>query len=254
MSISSSLRIALIALLIPFIASAADRQTYQALSGKASRAYEYGEWASASALYGLMIDNRPTETALYGRAIVAAAMRDKPQEEVALLRRAIAAHVAFDSVFASVRRESFAIGQTDLYENFLKEVRTAEPWLKRTVNGYLLSYYTYRRNPRGMIAYSRELLEAVPDNEKFLYILAQGYLLDGNDADAIATWLRITEVNPEAYDALLYMGNYYASLADNDIKARQMAVEYLGRAETLRPTPYVAKKLESLTELSGSAR
>ncbi len=228
-------------------AFSAERSSYAALSGKAERAYAYEEWASASALYGLMINERPTDTRLYGRAIVSAAMREKPAEEVELLRKAISAHVAFDSVFASVRRESFAIGQTDLYENFMKEVRVAEPWLKRTVNGYLLDYYVYRRNAKGMISYANELLEAVPDNERFLYILAQGYLLDGMTNEAVIVWERILGVNPKSYDALLFLGNYFAdnSVADNAGDTLR-ALDYLNRAQEVKATPYVAERIKSL--------
>ncbi len=226
---------------------AAERPSYAALSGKAERAYAYGEWASASALYGLMIDERPTDTRLYGRAIVSASMRDKPLEEVELLRRAISAHVAFDSVFASVRRESFAIGQSDLYENFLKEVKAAEPWLKRTVNGYLLDYYVYRRNAQGMISYADELLKAVPDNERFLYILAQGYLLDGRNEEAVGVWKRILGVNSESYDALLFLGNYYADISSSEEpESISRARGYLSRAQALKPTPYVAERIRNL--------
>lgn len=248
-SVKSLIVVVLLSVMTCINAVSAERPSYAALSGKAERAYAYGEWASASALYGLMIDDRPTDTRLYGRAIVSAAMREKPVEEVELLRKAMSAHVAFDSVFASVRRESFAIGQSNLYEHFMKEVRMAEPWLKRTVNGYLLEYYAYRRNAQGMISYAGELLEAVPDNERFLYILAQGYLLDGRSEEAVGVWERILVVNPSSYDALLYLGNYYAdNCSAANAEGVSRALDYLERAQEVRPTPYVARRIENLTK------
>lgn len=231
--------------------SAAEKPSYASLAGKAERFYNHEEWASAGALYTLMIEARPSSAPLYGRAIVAASMRERPQEEMALFRNAIAHHVAFDSVFASVEHESFAIGQSNLYEHFLENVRESEPWLKRTVNGYLLKYYTYRRNAEGMIKYSEMLLEGAPGNEQFLYALAQGYLLKGDYDRAMTTYSEILKKNPKSYDALLYLGNYYASQSASGKSAapdsKKLALEYLGQAYSIKPTPYVDRLIKELS-------
>lgn len=226
---------------------AVDTPSYGTLSAKADRFYQHEEWASASALYKLMIEARPTEANLYGRAIVTEAMRDKPQEEIVLFRRALANQVPFDSVFASVERESFSLGQTNLYEIFMENVKASEPWLKRTVNGYLLRYYSYRHNPEGMIEYSKMLLQGAPDNERFLYSLAQGYLLKGDYEEAMETYNHIVSLIPDAYEALLYLGNYYAS--SSAVGSRLLAEKYLSRADSLRSTPYVSSILEKQREV-----
>lgn len=240
--ITAILFIAVIAAVSATGISGAEKPSYDALAGKAERFYKYEEWASAGALYTLMIEARPTEVSLYGRAIVTSAMRNMPDEEVALFRKAVDNHLAFDSVFASVEKESFAIGEVNMYEHFLKNIRKAEPWLTRTINNYLLRYYSYRRNPEGMIEYSRMLLQGAPDNERFMYSLAQGYLINGDIEEAIDTYKQIVTNNPEAYDALLYLGNYYSSLpADKD-----RAIEYLVKARELRQTPYIDNLLNTL--------
>lgn len=227
---------------------AADKPSYDALAAKADRFYQHEEWASAAALYKLMIEARPAEASLYGRAIVTEAMREKPQEEIVLFRKALANHVPFDSVFASVERESFGLGQTDLYERFMENVKSSEPWLKRTVNGYLLRYFSYRHNPDGMIEYSKMLLQGAPDNQSFLYTLAQGYLLKGDFKEAMDTYSRIVSLDPNSYESLLYLGNYYASSSAPG--SRQLAQQYLSRADSLRSTPYLCRTLTHLKALT----
>lgn len=218
-----------------------------AIAAKAQRFFNYGEWPNAGAMYSLLIDARPTDAGVYGHAIVVAAMQGDTVHQVDLTHRALKALVPVDSIFASVERTSFTVGQTSLYRDYLTVMKHAEPWLTRTVNGYLLRYYTYRRNAPGMIEMSIEMLRGLPDDEKFLYPLAQGYLMTGDYDKAMAAYSRIVNVNPKAYEALLYLGNFYASRAEADATSRAMAVDYLRRAAEIKSTPVVSETLRSLT-------
>ena len=49
---------------------------YPQLEVKAERAFGYGEWASAAAIFDLMLEQKPDVPGTYGRAIVANGMRD----------------------------------------------------------------------------------------------------------------------------------------------------------------------------------
>ena len=79
---------------------------YPQLEVKAERAFGYGEWASAAAIFDLMLEQKPDVPGTYGRAIVANGMRDATSEQMRLLSQALDNHVPFDSVFANVEKWS----------------------------------------------------------------------------------------------------------------------------------------------------
>ena len=213
---------------------------------KASRFFAQHEWASAIAMYGLMISETPTDIGAYAHAIVAAGMLDSTAEQLDLTTRAINAAVPFDSLFARVERISFSLSQTSLYRDYLMRVKAAQPWMARHINAQLLRYYIYRRDAEGMIAYSRLMLEGMPDRTDFLYSLAQGLLLKGESEEAMKVYSRILSLEPRSLEALLYLGNYCADRAAGNPSARQAARGYLERAAAIRPTPYLAARLAAL--------
>lgn len=220
--------------------SAAASTPYSRLESKAQMFYDREEWASASAMYQLMLDERPAVADTYGRAIVAAGMRGARSEQMALMKQAIDNRLPFDSVFASVERFSFALVQGTMYEQFLVEVKHNYPWLTRQIDGRLLNYYTFRRDGAKMIEYSNALLEGLPDNTTFLHSLAEGYLATGQYAEAVKVLESILTTDPDNYQALITLGNYYRVKPDPDpAKAR----DYLERAYAVKPTPYVASLL-----------
>ena len=223
---------------------------YNAIAIKADRFYGFREWASASAMYELMLSERPDDTQTYARAIVAAGMN--PADSVmqsSLIDRAIDNHIPFDSLFSAVEHESFALGKASLYEQFLLLVKDRQPWLARNIDAHLLSYYSFRRNPDKMIEMSQSMLKGLPDSIEFLTLLAQGYMYRGNIDEAIATYHRILTIAPDNYNAILEIGNYYllrynADTTDTD--ARNLAIRYLSAANDIRSTPYVADALYRL--------
>ena len=220
---------------------------YSQLELKASRFYSQQEWASASAMYGLMIDRRPDVPSTYGRAIVASAMQGAPvADRMTLLSRSIEARIPLDSIFAVICTNAFDLGKACVYEDFLINVKQQYPWMTRTIDNYLLQYYTFRSDGQKMIEYSRIMLDGMPHNTLFLSSLAQGYLLDGQYSEAMATYKTLLEYTPHNYTALLYLGNYYSDMAHNrhsDTEARLLARQYLSEANRLHPTPYVTRLL-----------
>lgn len=222
---------------------------YKEIEARASRFFAHREWASAGAMFTLMIHERPYVASTYGQAIVAAGMLSDTLSQIDLTHKALAAKIPIDSLFSTVERTGFSIGQTSLYEEYLVHAKSAEPWLARIIDAYLMKYYTYRQNARGMIEYSKIMLRGLPDDEKALYTLAQGYLLDGRYNLAVAVYTRIVELNPDSYVALLYLGNYYKSRAAADKSAKANGIVFLERAQKLMPTPYVERSIKWLHSL-----
>lgn len=220
-------------------------------TGKAALMFNNEEWASAAALYSVLADKNPMQTDAYGHAIVASGMLADTTRQSVLTAQAFDNRIAADSLFSSVERISFSIGQTSLYEHYLLAQKASHPWLSRYIDTRLLNYYVFRRDPQGMIAYSKLLLGPVPDHEPFLYTLAEGYLLDGQTKPAIETYLKIVNLNPDSLQALLYLGNYYANTPQPDAAAAaSLALSYLRRAYAISPTPYVASLIASLEKRS----
>lgn len=212
---------------------------YDAVSRKASRFFDNGEWASAGALYGLMLDESPDDAWVYGRAAVSCMMSGDTLRSMDFMSDAMSHGVSLDSVLLSVGRASREIGHGELYEAFLYGVQDAFPWLSRPIDAYLLRYYTFRNDAPMMIRYASAMLQGLPDNTAFLSILARGYMLEGRDREAMAVWEHIISIDGDNYDALICAGNLYAMIPDPE-----KALPLLERAFALRPTPYVGTLLE----------
>lgn len=233
----------LLALLASIIALPALRAlrpapTLDELGIKAERYFAQKEWASAAAMYSLMIDRRPDSAALYGRAVTAAAMRGLEGEQRMLLRQAVEAHVPLDSLFMAVQRSSFGLGQSSLLERFLILSAESEPWMARKIDAALLGYYTFRRNGAAMIQYADRLLKGLPESELFGLRLAQGYFIEGRNAEAVATWKSVLDRHPDSLEALLYLGEMARRSGDT-----AAAQSYFARANNLQPSPRLAAYL-----------
>ena len=214
---------------------------YPVLSQRAERFYQQHEWNQAAAVYGLMLDEQPQRADTYGRAIVVNGMRGDHQAQNALMARALDNHVPFDSVFSRVRAYSFSLGKTNLYADFLTGLKAEYPWMKRTINSYLLQYYTFRRNGAEMLQLSNDMLAGAPGNIGFLRLSARGALYDGDTAQAMVTYRHILELDPDNFEALCALGNYHTETGE-----KAQALVYLERAYALHPTPYIAHLLETL--------
>ena len=232
----------LAALLISMAAAALPpSRSCDALAIKADRFFDQKEWASASAMYELMLEQRPDSAALYGRAVTAEGMRGDSVAQIMLLRRALAAKVPIDSLFASVEQASFALGQANLLEQFLKMSARAEPWLARKIDASLLDYYAFRRDGASMIHYAGKLLAGVPDNEHFGILLAEGLLIEGRDNEARQAFGRVLDSHPASLTPLLYLGEMAAERGDTT-----EAIAFLTRARAIAPSPRLDATLSRL--------
>lgn len=237
--------------LFSIIVASVSAMDFDTLALKADRFYRFQEWASASAMFELMLDQRPDDTPTYARAIVAAGITADSIKQVSLMERAIDNRIPFDSIFSAVEHESFALGKAPLYEQFLLLVKEKQPWLSRNIDAHLLSYYTFRRNPDKMIEMSQTMLQGLPDSIEFLTLLAQGYTYRDNCDKAIRTYLRILTIDPDNYNALLEVGNYYLLRYESDptdTDARTVASTHLSAANAIHATPYVTEALNRLNQ------
>lgn len=235
----------LLAALVPLASAAfaAKQRSLSEIGVRAERFYAQKEWASAAAMYSLMIDERPDSARLYGRAVTAAAMRGETGEQRMLLRRALEAKVPIDSVFHYVEVSSFALGEASVLEKFLKLAVESEPWLSRKIDASLLDYYTFRRDGAAMVSYARRLLNGMPDSEKFGLRLAEGLLIEGRSGEAAKAFADVLVHHPSSLQALLYLGEM--SLRKGDYVA---AEHYLSRANAIDSTPHLVATLNQLRD------
>lgn len=218
--------------------------TYEVTAAKASRFFEAREWASAQALYGLMLDERPDDDSIYVNAIISASMIGDTIGASHLLTKAMNVGLSFSRLMEGVKQVSFRISEPGVYEDFLLRSQRDCPWLERAIDSELLGYYTFRDNGAMMVRYAEKMLAGLPDSTNYLSALASGYTRLGDFDQAVATWQRILELSPENYDALLKLGNYYDLAGD-----RSQALSYLEKAQAVRATPYVASRIAALGEV-----
>ena len=226
---------------ISALTAAAAVSGYEATAVKAARFFDMREWASAEALYGLMLDQRPDCDSTYVDAIVASSMLGHTDMASHLLAGAMKAGVSFTRLMDGVRAISFEVGEPDIYEDFLIRSQRDCPWLERAIDAELLRYFVFRQNGRMTIVYAEKMLAGLPDSIEYLSALGEGYVTTGSFSDAVAVWKRILDIDADNYQALLRLGNYYDITGNRD-----EALDYLGRADRLRPTPFVTERLAAL--------
>lgn len=222
--------------------SAAAQVAYETASVRASRAFANGEWATAAAYYNHMLREKPEQCATYGRAIVANEMIGDTIVPMQLLDQAMHYGMPLDSVLSDVQSCSFQIGQGNLYEQFLLTAVDTHSWLKRPLESSLLRYYEFRSNGPMVVEYAQKMLAGSPGSPKFMLALANGYMLCSEPQKAEQTWLELLKAHPNNYEATLALANFYDLNAD-----KSSALKMFEAAYALRPTPYVAQRIEQLS-------
>lgn len=225
---------------------------YDLTRKKAERFFSNSEWASASAMYELMLAERPAVSSTYGHAIVSASLRTDTLDQMRLLEQAMHHSIPFDSIMESVHKVSLGCAHIQAYEKFLLLAKKEYPWLGRAIDRYLLDYYASRHNGAMMVHYSSLILNGLPDDINYLSLLAKGYMADNDISAATAVYNRIIQLDPDNYDALLAIGNYSYDISQNCSdpetirKEKSRARTCLQHAYSLKPTPFVAQLLKNL--------
>lgn len=213
-----------------------------ALAARADRAFDAGEWASAQALYSVLAARPQAPAHHYGRAIVASAQQSDTAVALEMASRALAAAVPLDSLLKSVETESYGLGNGNIYPDILLVMAKGMPYLQRPLLRRLLNLYVYRADAPNTIDCARRLLAGLPDNVRFLTVLAGAQYADGRVDEAIETYVNILVLQPDNIDALLALANHYDAAGDT-----VAAMEYFRRANRVCPSPYIQARMNTLT-------
>lgn len=205
---------------------------YDETCRKATRAFDAGEWATASALYNFMIHKRPADISAYAPAIVAAEAMGDSIRPMQLLTQSLQHGASVDSIISLVRQSSFKAARPQMFEPFLLEAKNANPWLRRPIDAQLLRWAEFRHDGPAIVTYARTMLQGLPTSAQFLNALAQGYMLCDLPQKAVETWTECLRHHPDNLPALLALGNYYT--INN---RRDQALPFLTRAFAIAPTP-----------------
>lgn len=226
---------ALVALGLMALGAWAAEPTNATLAAKAQSAMSQKEWASAQALYLLLEDREPENASAYAGHMVASEMRGQRQEALGTLTRAIHAGVPLDSVLDPFRSRVRMMGEPQFYPELLKEGARELPYMSRVFDARLLDYYAFRRNTAGTIEYANKLLTGLPTDTRFLLMLGEAYMDQGNMPAALDAWERVLAADPRNFYALTAIGNYLY------LQGSDRAFPYLERAYAEHPTPFVAR-------------
>lgn len=253
LSTFATIRLCLVLLFaIPTLTALADTD-YRVLSEKASRFYEHKEWASALAMYELMLMQRPGDTETYGLAIIVNGINGKPNEQMRLIEQTQLNGIAMDDIFHIVKKESFALGKPQIYENLLTTVKARQPWMRRSIDIRLIDFYEKRNNAPKMIELSDSLLALNPGDNAILQVKARGLMLEDRPKEAIYTYKQILATDSTCMDALLSIGTYYHEIATRqnlhpDSPEAKEARNYLSKAYAIRRNPHIAQLLSDLSK------
>lgn len=212
------------------------------LSQRAARAFEAGEWPSAQAMYSVIADREPDGVLCHARAIVAAEAVEDSTSALVMARHAMAAAMPPDSLLDVVQRESYRIGKPAIYARVLDGMEHELPYMRRALVLRRLNYCRQRNDDAGVIACAQRLLDGLPDDIRFLTLLADARLNSGQAEEAVNTYMRILQLDPDNIDALTALATYYDTVGDS------RASDYYRRAYAVSPTPYVARRISQLTD------
>lgn len=233
-------RLFLILLLCPAVLCSATGP--DAMNVRAARAYESGEWASAQAMYSLVTEREPDDALPYGRAIVAASMRGDTASVCPLLEKGLQAGVPLDSLLGVIENGALALGEGSMYLSTLDRIAATLPYLRRPVDARLLSYFKFRRDAANTALYARRLLAGLPEDARYLNDLAWAEAMQGNFAEAEATWRKVLEYHSDNLEALTALGNMLVETRPDE------ALVLLGRANELHPSNYLASLISKLKQ------
>lgn len=212
---------------------------YEKLSNKATRFFDNQEWASANAMYILMLEKQPDSVSVYAHAVVANIMAGDTLQALDMTQRSLGRQIPIENLLTDVRDISFNIGNGKLYEEYLLKIKQHFPWFSRIADNYLMEYYAFRQNSPKLIEYACTMLEGLPDDLRFLRMLAYGMLLDGKTEQAIQIWLKTALKYPQNYDTTLDLANCYKAMGN-----ASEALKWYKKAYSLHPTPYVASMID----------
>lgn len=264
------------------------------LAERADEAYAGAKWKSASTLYDVLLKDTTAYTPRFAKAVFASVMASDSVSWSKVDQVLIRNEYRLDSLFRDISRLSIHARLFDVYEQTLKRASRQFPLYQDTLTHTLIAYRKLLRQPEQIIRVADSALGKDPDSRKWLVEKAEAYRMKGEVGTALEVYKIILRNNPNDYESLVFIGNYYflqgkkslKSLADEagslvnptqkeseayNFQCRavyrdyyQAASEYLERANALRPNGtlkatlyeiYVAgSQVEKVNTLKGTKR
>lgn len=233
------------------------------LIDKANKHIENMEWKEASALYDIIISQKPDSLNLYAPAIVASAKTDNYNHVVDIVVISEKNGIALDSILNNLLTYTTKIGDTDLYEKTVLSLQEKQPWFEKLFNKQLLEYYKKRHYNIKAIEIADRIIKSKPANIKEIMTIKANCLNELGDIDSAAIVMsEILAIDSTFYDARLYLGNYYYLKAiqliedtteEIDEKSAcyllQQAKEFIDIEYLKAKSPYVRDRLKEIDEL-----
>ena len=252
-------------------------QAYERLESRANDHYDHAEWSEVISITDRMVRIRPSDVAPYSAALVAAQFLNDIPTENRYLELSQYNRIPIDTLLQSVYERTRLMHNAAIYEGILLNLKTHNSWLAKVFNHYLLDYYAFAHKTDQTIAIADELLHVTPENIRYKKIKADALFYQGDHKPAVAIYENILSANPDDYDALTFLGIYYAAeiekelnqvdtlyqqdhtpvdsiyhsrkrkIIDNQIPG---TIELLKKAETVRPSEYIENRIAFLENVS----
>lgn len=233
------------------------------LIDKANKHIENMEWKEASALYDIIISQKPDSLNLYIPAIVASAKTDNYNHVVDIVVISEKNGIALDSILDNLLTYTTKIGNTEIYEKTILSLQEKQPWFEKLFNKQLLEYYKKRHYNIKAIEIADRIIKNKPANIKEIMTIKANCLNELGDIDSAAIVMsEILAIDSTFYDARLYLGNYYYLKAiqliedtaeEIDEKSAcsllQQAKEYIDIEYLKAKSPYVRDRLNEIERL-----
>lgn len=270
---------ALFLLLLMVTSVLASASTYERQAARMNDYFNHAEWNYVLVEAASMIKQRPSDVEPYALSIIAAQfMEDIPTENYYLkLSQSNLIHV--DSLLTLIYVRTKQLHNADIYEQLLLNLKKNNKWLSRVFDIYLLDYYHFARKTKETIKIANELLNATPNNVRFIKIKADALFYQGDTREAVQLYEKLLQIDPNDYETLTLLSAYYStqdlktihtidSIYLNDPKpvdslymaGKQVIIEtriartidLMKRANKIRPSDHLINEIDKLNEISNT--
>lgn len=233
------------------------------LIDKANKHIENMEWKEASALYDIIISQKPDSLNFYAPAVVASAKMGNYEHVVEIVVISEKNGMALDSILNNILTYTTKIGDTNIYERTILSLQEKQPWFEKLFNRHLLEYYTKRHYNIKAIEIADRIIKSNPANIKDIMRIKANCLNELGDIDSAAIAMsEILAIDSSFYDARIYLGNYYYLKAIQLIEDTaeeidekeicsllQQAREFIDIEYLKTKSPYVRDRLKEIDKL-----
>lgn len=253
--------------------------TYERHFDRMTDYFNHAEWDDVLKETATMVKMQPTDVNPYAAAIIAAQFMEDTNTENFYLRLSQSNIVHIDSLLQNIYHRTRQLHNAQVYEQLLLNLKKNNRWLSRVFNIYLLDFYHFSRRTKETISVANELLKETPDNLRFLKIKANALFYQGNTIEAAELYEKILNADSNDYEALTFLGAYYASkdyktIAKIDsiylkdtapvdsvyLNSKKVifdtrvsrTIDLMQRAHEMRPSDHLVQEMEKLQKATGT--